>query len=87
MASSSGGAVRSRRRRLADAVPLLAPLVLAAALAGAAVVTVEKAGCDDVGQYVVTERGVEFSGGCLTPSQLPHGVPHRDTGDLDARRG
>jgi hypothetical protein len=87
MASSSGGAVRSRRRRLADAVPLLAPLVLAAALAGAAVVTVEQAGCDDVGHYVVTERGVEFTGGCLTPSQLPHGVPHRDTGDLDARRG
>ena len=80
-----------RPRGLRAAVPLLAPLVLAAALAGAAVVTVERAGCESPGHYVATGHGVEYVSGCLGPLDLgpagPH-APSRTPGDeLDARRG
>ena len=47
------------------------PLLLAALLAGAAVVTVDKAGCDTPGRYVTTDSGVELRGGCVAPAAVP----------------
>ena len=75
---------RSRARN-AWTVPLLAPLVVAGVLAGAAVVTVEKAGCNDPGRYVTTSQGVELVGGCLSPADLPVWPGHTD--DQASRRG
>ena len=91
-----GAAIGQQRRgrlpRMRDAVPLLAPLVLAAALAGAAVVTVERTGgCDTPGRYVTTPAGIEYVDGCL-PLDLPvspqaPGHPVRPGDDVDARKG
>ena len=94
MADAGAVAAQARGRlpRMRDAVPLIAPLVLAAALAGAAVVTVERTGdCETPGRYVATAAGVEYVAGCL-PLDLPvapHGPGHpvRSGDDLDARRG
>jgi hypothetical protein len=46
-------------------------VLVAAALAAIAVVTVERAGCDDPGRYVVGSRGYELVGGCVEPGDLP----------------
>ncbi|NMO88884.1 hypothetical protein HH311_03755 [Actinomycetospora sp. TBRC 11914] len=69
---------------------MLAPLVVAAALTGAAVFTVSQAGCDDPGTLVETHHGPVFVGGCSVPGLvLPgHTTPHGTTNDqADARRG
>ena len=73
---------------------LVAPLVVAAALTGVAVVTVERAGCDDPGRYEVASRGTVYVPGCLLPDgatdrPLAPGAPagpDRAEGP-DARRG
>lgn len=88
-AGSADGVWRRRLPRMRDAAPLIAPLVLAAALAGAAVVTVERTGCDTPGRYMTTPAGVEYVGGCLGPLELP-GRPYPANGPGgadDARKG
>ena len=68
---------------------LVAPLVLAAALAGVAVVTVERAGCEAPGRYEVGTQGVAYVPGCLLPGELAPSRPDDpDRADTaDARRG
>ncbi len=83
----SGGARPVRR---AARVGLLAPLVVAAALTGAAVFTVSQAGCDDPGTLVATHHGPVLVGGCTVPGLVVpgHTAPHASTNDqADARRG
>jgi hypothetical protein len=48
----------------------VAPLLLAALLAGAAVLTVQRAGCDDPGRYVPSPSGYDLVGGCLAPGDI-----------------
>lgn len=52
-------------------LPVVASLTVAAALAGAALVTVSRAGCEDPGRYLRTGHGIELVGGCLAPGDLP----------------
>jgi len=68
-----GQAGASGSRAVRGAVPLL----LAALLAGAAFVTVDRAGCDTPGRYVTTVDGAELLGGCVAPAAVP-GVDHAD---------
>ncbi|MCP2253172.1 hypothetical protein LY13_001920 [Prauserella aidingensis] len=51
--------------------PLLAGIVSAMALAGAAVFTVGYASCGDPGQYVRHADNVHFIGGCVDGEDLP----------------
>ncbi|GAA4819352.1 hypothetical protein GCM10023201_00800 [Actinomycetospora corticicola] len=77
------------RRRVAR-VGMVAPLLAAAALTGAAVFTVERAGCDDPGTLVSTQHGPVLVGGCSVPSLVTpgHTAPHGSAEDqADARRG
>ena len=52
-------------------LPLLAGMITAAALSGAAVLVVLGSGCDDPGTYRERDGVVELIGGCLQPSDLP----------------
>jgi hypothetical protein len=77
------------RRRVAR-VGMIAPLLAAAALTGAAVFTVERAGCDAPGTLVSTQHGPVLVGGCSVPSLVTpgHTAPHGSAEDqADARRG
>ena len=76
----SEGTIRATHR----VVGLVAPLALAAALAGAAVVTVAQAGCEAPGHLVTTGQGLGYVPGCLAPLDLPTGGRGVDA---DARRG
>jgi hypothetical protein len=82
----SGGRPPLRRAARAG---LLAPLVVAAALTGAAVFTVSQAGCDDPGTLVETHHGPVFVGGCSVPGLVVpgHSAPHGTNDQADARRG
>ncbi|MGQ0481407.1 MAG: hypothetical protein ACT4O0_10335 [Pseudonocardia sp.] len=55
----------------AGAGSLVVSAVVAGVLATIAVITVEQAGCDDPGHYVVGARGYELIGGCVEPGDLP----------------
>jgi hypothetical protein len=46
-------------------------LVVAAAMAAIAFVTVQQAGCHDPGRYVARGDGYELIGGCVEPDDLP----------------
>lgn len=59
--------------RRAVLAPIVATVAAAALLSGAAVFTVQQAGCDDPGRYVQHDRGYELVGGCLEPGDLPVG--------------
>lgn len=87
--TGSGGAARPARR--AARLGLVAPLVAAAALTGAAVFTVSQAGCENPATVVPTHHGpVLVGGGCSLPGLvLPgHTAPHGSANDqADARRG
>jgi hypothetical protein len=48
----------------------VAPLLVAAVLAGVAVFTVQRAGCDDPGRYVPAATGYVLVGGCLAPGDI-----------------
>jgi hypothetical protein len=48
----------------------VAPLLVAAVLAGAAVVTVQHAGCNDPGHYVLAADGYVLVGGCIAPGDI-----------------
>jgi hypothetical protein len=87
MTGTWSGGVRARR---AAGLGLVAPLVVAAALTGAAVFTVAQAGCDDPGTLVVTHHGPVLVGGCSVPGLVVpgHTAPHGSADDqADARRG
>jgi hypothetical protein len=58
---------------------VIAPLAVAAVLAGIAVVTVQGAGCDDPGRYVPVAGGYELIGGCVAPGDIvvPEPAPHQ----------
>ncbi len=89
MTGTRSGGTRPAVGRAAR-VGLLAPLVVAAALTGAAVFTVSQAGCDDPGTLVETHHGPVFVGGCTVPGLVVpgHTAPHGSTADqADARRG
>ena len=59
--------------RRAAVAPIVATLAAAALLSGAAVYTVDRAGCGDPGHYVRNGDSVELVGGCLEPGDLPVG--------------
>jgi len=63
-----------------------APLLVAAALAVVAVVTVEQAGCDDPGRYEPRAGGYELVGGCVAPGDIvvPDTKPVRPSDDKSA---
>jgi len=61
--------------RRAALAPVVATVAAAALLSGAAVYTVDRAGCDDPGRYVRTGDTIELVGGCLEPGDLPVGPP------------
>jgi hypothetical protein len=46
-------------------------LIVAAAMATIALITVQRAGCDDPGHYVLRGSGYELVGGCVEPGDLP----------------
>jgi hypothetical protein len=48
----------------------IGPLLVATALAVVALVTVQGAGCDDPGQYVLGADGYELVGGCIAPGDI-----------------
>ena len=48
----------------------VAPLLVAALLAAVAVLTVQRAGCDDPGRYVPSPTGYVLVGGCLAPGDI-----------------
>ncbi|WP_064742906.1 hypothetical protein [Pseudonocardia spinosispora] len=49
-------------------------LVVAAAMATIALITVQRAGCEDPGRYVPTASGYELVGGCVEPGDLTIGT-------------
>jgi hypothetical protein len=51
--------------------PLALTAIVAAMLTGAAAVTVEQAGCDEPGMWVVSHDRTQLVGGCLDPEDLP----------------
>ncbi|NIH87227.1 hypothetical protein [Amycolatopsis granulosa] len=67
--SETGSRVR-RATRAAGLLPLVAGVTSALALTGAAVYTVDRAGCGDPGQYIRHDNYVELVGGCVDPSDL-----------------
>jgi hypothetical protein len=56
--------------RAAGVLPLVASVVAAAALAGAAVFTVAQAGCSAPGHYVTSNGQVVLVGGCINKNDL-----------------
>jgi hypothetical protein len=52
-------------------LPLVAALMSAAALTGAAVYTVDRASCGDPAQYIRHDNYVELVGGCVNTAELP----------------
>ncbi|OXM73142.1 MULTISPECIES: hypothetical protein [Amycolatopsis] len=68
--SETGGRVR-RATRAAGLLPLVAGVTSALALTGAAVYTVDRAGCGDPAQYIRHDNYVELVGGCVDGSDLP----------------
>lgn len=67
---------------------MLAPLVVATALAAVAVATVHGAGCDDPGFLAPVDGGYELVGGCIAAGDLlvvePVPLP---VGDVGAEKG
>jgi hypothetical protein len=68
-----------------------APLVVAATLAAGAVLTVQRAGCDDPGRYEPRPGGYELVGGCIAPGDIvvpdPASAPTTDTDEDTGSRG
>jgi hypothetical protein len=61
--------------RSARWMPLAATVAVAAMLTGAAAMTVEQAGCDDPGSWVLKSEGARLVGGCLDSADLPVAPP------------
>jgi hypothetical protein len=62
---------RVRAARAAGVLPLVAAIMSAAALTGAAVYTVDRASCADPAQYIRHDNHVELVGGCVNTADLP----------------
>lgn len=56
-------------------LPVAVTAAVAAALAGAAIVTVDQAACDRPGSYVLAPQGITLIGGCLNSNDLPVAPP------------
>ncbi|MDQ3764225.1 MAG: hypothetical protein M3460_22385 [Actinomycetota bacterium] len=56
-------------------MPVMVTAGVAALLAGAAVVTADRAGCANPGRYVSAPGGVQLVGGCLNSADLPVAPP------------
>jgi hypothetical protein len=56
-------------------MPIVVTGAVAAALAGAAVVTADRAACDKPGSYVLAPHGMTLVGGCLHSDDLPVAPP------------
>ncbi|MBV9011342.1 MAG: hypothetical protein JO272_04720 [Pseudonocardiales bacterium] len=56
-------------------MPVVVTAGVAALLAGAAVVTAERAGCPEPGSYVLVPDGVQLIDGCLQRADLPVAPP------------
>lgn len=77
--TASRGANRSQAR----VTPVVAGIVSALALTGAAVFTVGQAACGDQGQYIRHADHVEFVGGCIQGEDLPGVSPGDRQGPAD----
>lgn len=64
--------------RVAGGVSLLAAMMTAAALTGAAFFTVSQVGCDDPGNYARHDDHIELVGGCVDPAELRGAKPAPD---------
>ncbi|MEQ0560359.1 hypothetical protein ABJI51_14820 [Amycolatopsis sp. NEAU-NG30] len=62
---------RARATRSAGLLPLVIGLASAAALTGAAYLTVDNASCGTPAQYIRHDSHVELVGGCVDGSKLP----------------
>ncbi|MEV7092063.1 hypothetical protein AB0M80_04405 [Amycolatopsis sp. NPDC051045] len=62
---------RARATRSAGLLPLVIGLASAAALTGAAYLTVDNASCGAPAQYIRHDSHVELVGGCVDGSNLP----------------
>jgi hypothetical protein len=62
---------RARATRSAGLLPLVIGLASAAALTGAAYITVDNASCGSPAQYIRHDSHVELVGGCVDGAKLP----------------
>jgi hypothetical protein len=62
---------RARTTRSAGLLPLVIGLASAAALTGAAYITVDSASCGSPAQYIRHDSHVELVGGCVDGANLP----------------
>ncbi|WP_233573623.1 hypothetical protein [Amycolatopsis panacis] len=67
-----------RATRSGGLVPLVAGIVSAAALAGAAYVTVDAAGCGSQPQYIRHDSHTELVGSCVDGNELPTAPANRE---------
>ncbi|WP_434450782.1 hypothetical protein [Lentzea sp. E54] len=73
-------------RRVAAVVPLVGAVTTAAALTGAAFLTVAQAGCDEAGRFVRTGESIQFVGGCVHGADLPP-APTAEVDNVDRFSG
>jgi len=69
--NDANAAKRARATRSAGLVPLVIGLASAAALTGAAYITVDSASCASPAQYTRHDSHVELVGGCVDGANLP----------------
>ena len=70
-------------RRVAAVIPLVGAVTTAAALTGAAFLTVAHAGCDEAGRFVRTGESIEFVGGCVNGADLPAAPTAENADNVD----
>ncbi len=69
--NDADSARRARATRSAGLLPLVIGLASAAALTGAAYITVDNASCGSPAQYIRHDSHVELVGGCVDGAKLP----------------
>ncbi|MFO7191910.1 MULTISPECIES: hypothetical protein [Thermocrispum] len=69
------GTSPTRATRVAGGTSLLVAVLSAAALTGAAFVTVDLATCGQPARYVHNEQQIELVGGCIDTAKLPTVAP------------
>ncbi|GAA3571576.1 hypothetical protein GCM10022222_64660 [Amycolatopsis ultiminotia] len=75
-----------RATRSTGLLPLVAGIVSAIALTGAAFVTVDAAGCGGHPQYIRHDSHTELVGGCVDGNQLPAAPADREAGHHSAAK-
>ncbi|MDT8911469.1 hypothetical protein [Amycolatopsis sp. PS_44_ISF1] len=68
--AAESDAPRARRAGAARSVPFVVGVVSALALTGAALFTVDAAGCGGPAQYIRHDNHIELVGGCVNGSEL-----------------